>query len=81
MACKGSQVRLLVEFGHHLFLIRILIVHLLVLNICRVDSIKLFLLVEHLLRPGVSIVGTIQVLLILLLIIEVGRLQGLVFVW
>lgn len=45
MASKRSQVSLLVEFGHHCFLIRILIVHL-VLNICSVDCVKLFLLVE-----------------------------------
>ena len=45
MASKRPQVGLLVEFRHHLFLIRILGVNL-VLNICRIDSIKLFLLVK-----------------------------------
>lgn len=79
MACKGPQMGLLVEFGHHLFLIRILTVNL-VLNICGVDRIKLFLLVIQILLLLVSGV-TFQVLLILLLIAEIASFYRLVLVW
>ena len=80
MASKRPQVGLLVELGHHLFLIRILSVNL-VLNICGVDGIKLFLLIEQLLLLGVGRIVTIQVLLILLLTLKISSFYGIVFMW
>lgn len=78
MTSKRPQMGLLIEFRHHLLLIRILCVHR-ILNICSVYSIELFLLIEQvLLCLGFSSIVTLQVLLILLLTVEVGCLHGLI---